>query len=374
MEDLGTMSRQVRAARFRKVVFFLLALYFLALMIYAIGIQNRTMPFFTRVVGFDTYRNETQINMRVFAIGMKEMGPLNNFTVRLDLLKPSSGISWKVFEGESRTKDHVNVMVTLPKVEVGQYTALLTVTHPKYGEEINEFLLSITNNSPPRSVDIQLLDEKYTRLSPEVKAGTLKPPLEIRLVANNGRYVPSLNNHVLVIAEEAGSRLPASGVHIVLKTGGKQIADLTTDPMGYANFEYYPHTLDDYRFILHATDKSKATFEGATELSPPGSQVIATPKQVMWAEGEAIQFTLSALTSEPYYIDMFHNGNWVLSTIHKINTAPESPRSISTLSLDSSCSSVNIFWRVVFVSSNSGSRIYGFGVSFKICLAIGRGL
>jgi hypothetical protein len=313
MEDLLSMSEDFRARRRRRVIYAVLILYFVGLFIYTIQISQERMPFFTRVVGYDSYENGSQLTMRVSAIGTREQLPLENIQARLDLAQPARNTSFKVFEGASNGKAYVDIMVPLPQMDVGDYLARLTVSSPSYGEEVEEFHLEITDRKPGRAVDVQRLDERNTRRAKPISVTELSEPAEIRLISNNGRFVPNLNNSILLVAETLPDRLPLAKLKVDVKAGGKTIANVTTDEMGYATFNYYPHTMGGEKLSLTLTDEKAKTQTVEGELRPFGSQVVAKPKAYLMPVGMPLRFRMETLSDGVWNIDLIHYGNWIMS-------------------------------------------------------------
>ncbi len=321
MDDLIAINDQARAQRVKKWLVAGLMLYFMLLIGYAISIPQRTVPFFTRIVGFNEYVAGGNLTMRFFVIGTKEQAPLADFHIKMELMRPVTGASFNVFEGSAARQGYVEASVPLPAMQPGDYIARVTATHEKYGQEVSEFRLAILPRAPARSLDVQVLDEVYTKLAPPVKVDQLTPPVELRLIANNGRFTPNLNNTLMLIAERSDNRLPVEGLNVEVVAGKRSIAKLKTDEMGLASFPFYPHSMGDQHITLKMTDPKGNVIEKRTEMRPIGSQVVATPNKQLLPVGEPITFKLETLRGGGWHVDLFDHGNLLLSTVQQMKGA-----------------------------------------------------
>lgn len=322
MDDMLSISENARTKKIRRIIYLALILYFFGLFVHTINIANRKMPFFTKVVGYDSYSTGAKITMRVMVVGTKEKLPLHQFVVKLELTNPQKGESWQIFHGGEGGLGYVDILKPVPDISPGNYIAKLTTTHPEYGEEINEFSLMISPRPTGHPVEVQKLDEKFTKAAGAISAHSLNPPLSLHLLPGNGRFVPSLNNDIMVIAEETASGLPAAGLKIEVALGDKSIGEALTDDMGLADFQYYPHTLGGENISLILTDRSGKTFKTQSTLAPLGSQVVTHPQKYFLPLGENVRFKLETLGRGPWHIDMFHHGAWISSNLMEIHGAP----------------------------------------------------
>ena len=229
MKDYLDDSWEPKGGKWRKLLVALAILYFLSIIIYAIGITSRKMSFFTRIAGHDTYETGGALALRFSVIGMQEMAPVRNFGVKLELFDGGSGETHTLFEGDSGRETYLDARGDLPKLDPGNYMARVTTKYGEYEPEINEFTITLTGKPSPRTVDLQVLDERYTKPAWPILAISLKPPVELRLIPNNGRFVQSINNTILVVAEYINSHLPAGGVTVRVSRSGNIIAEVTTD-------------------------------------------------------------------------------------------------------------------------------------------------
>jgi len=322
MEDMLTLSDEIRARRRRNVIIGVLVVYFTLLFIYAVEISRAQMPYFLRVTGYESVESQGLLVMRFYLMGTREMSPLTEFSIDLTLAQPASGQTWKLFEGFSGRETFVEAATRLPTLEPGEYMARVASRHAGYGEQTDEFPLTITAQAAPHEVAVQILDEKHSQRSRPIVAATLKPPVEARLIPNNGRFVPSLNNTILLAAEETDSGLPAVGLKADLVVKGKTIAELTTDDMGLAWFEYYPVAIGDEAVKATLADKEGNTFTTDTTLVPMGSQVLLTPTKYLVPAGEKLRFKMETLANGDWRIEAFQHGNFLMSAVKTMAGAP----------------------------------------------------
>lgn len=321
MDDLLSVSEEYRLRQRRRVMVVVLVLYFAGLFVYTIHISQQRMPFFTRIAGYDSYEQGGQLTWRVSAVGTREQTPLYNIRARLDLLQPAAGMEHTLFQGASGDRNYLDVTASLPELPAGDYLARLTVSHPEYGEEVNETRLTITTRRPPRAVDVQRLDERQNQRARAAGFNELSQPLEITLLPNNGRFVPNVNNHVLLVAESLPERLPVRGLKVEVAAAGKAIASLVTDAMGHATFNYYPHTLGGERLRLTATETGGKSQSADAELRPFGSQVVARPRDYFLPAGTPLRLRVEALNEGIWNIDLIHYGNWLATLRQEMSGA-----------------------------------------------------
>ncbi len=323
MEDLGTFSDEIRGRRWKKWFIAALVLYFIALTIYAIHIAQQKTPFFTRVSGQTTYAPGDLLNLRIVVIGTTEMRPLSRFGVRLELVQPSADRAWTLFEGYSGDRDYVNILGVLPRdLPPGDYLARLTTEVAEYGQEQNEFNLALRPTSPPRAIDVQVLDPRFLRRTDVIEANDLTPPVELRLIANSGRFVPNVNNAFLAVAETLPDHLPADGLAVTIKSGGKTIATLETDAMGLARFDHYPHRMGAEQLDIELTDSKGGVHSQKVKLGPIGAQVLARPEAFFIPANQNPRFRLETLRPGAWHIDVFQHGRWLTSLRQNMLGAP----------------------------------------------------
>ncbi len=360
MDDLMKISDDARRKRRNRILAVVLIAYFAALFIYAINIPMRQPPFFTQALGYDEYPAGSRMAMRFFAIGGKDMTPLPNLEVKLELVKPASGASWTLYQSRSGAETGLEAYFEIPaSVRPDEYLARLTTRVENMGFEFNEYSFSVTPKPTARMVDIHKLDEKLTEPMPPLKIGGFKPPVELRFLCNNGRFVQSLRNDILAVAENPENGMPVEGLAITMSRGGKVIANQITDGMGYAHLPYYPHDLGAEQVLVEVTDpKGKDTFKRQIALRPPGSQVVLQAPKVLHKAGEPLRFKLEALRQGPWFVDLIHRGNW-LDT--ERTTVQGSAPSLVQLSLPQELRGP-VFVQVASDTSNPGTSFDAFYV------------
>jgi|GEM_PF-6983647 len=320
-DDLISMEAE-NQKRKRRIVAYVLAIFYFGFMFaYTISISGRDMPFYTKVTGFPEVQQNQSLKLRAFIIGTKEMMPLRAFYAKLELKQPD-GKMLRIFSGHSGRENYLDIKTPPLTINPGTYVAILTTGRKDYGEETNELTIQVNQKMMAHSVEVQKLDEKFTTPFRPIRTDKLEPAMELRLVPGNGRFIPNLNNEILLLAEERASGLPVEDVEITIENGGKQIATVTTDKSGIAKFSYYAHSLGGDFLALKIKDAKGNEYSTDSKLQPVGSQVTLTPLKYWLEKGEKIQIKLDTLSKGDWHIDVFNHGNWIYSSKNKTNGAP----------------------------------------------------
>jgi len=218
-----------------------------------------------------------------------------------------------LYSDKGGNRSFVDIVAPTQTLEPGDYILSITTTYQDMEPDTNDILLTMTPKKMSRAVEMQRLDEKYLTPMRPIKAAKLSPPVDVKLIPGNGRFIPNLNNKVLVVAEARDTGLPVKDLAFEITHAGKSLAELKTDEMGLAEFNYYSHTLGGERLDVTITDTKGNTVKEQVELSPIGSQVITQPKLHLLPAGQPIRFMLESLSKGPWHIDVFHHGHWLMS-------------------------------------------------------------
>ncbi len=323
-DDLLHLEDNLRSKRRAKILITLLILYFLALFGYGLFITREPMPFFTRVAGYDSYEQKSQISMRFTAFDAAANAQLDDFQIRLRLQDHVGG-DWVIFDSSSRGEPIIDANVALPPdIKPGSYTMVVETTGPR-GMNQDEMPLAITAQGQGRMVDIVQLEEQYRKYNKPARLDKLDPPLWLHVIPNDGRFTPSLECNLLLVLETQDKRVPGGDLDLVILSDGKPLTaePLRTDAMGMAHAVFVPNTLSAHVLTVEVTDPKqrkadRKTDKAVVHLSPQATQIAMTPRKVLLAPGEPLAVDLSTLKPGLVHVDVFQGGNWVHGV--KLNT------------------------------------------------------
>ncbi len=321
MQDSFDYAAQMRASRRRKFFYALLVLYFLGLFSWGIRVGQEKLDFFVRVQGYKSYPSGERLTMRFFAYGFAEKRPLEDFGVELSVIDPSRGRPWVIGSAYSAGKDYAEIQQNLPNLRPGYYEFLAVVKADPYPPQEVRFNIDITREEVPRAVEIAELTPEQMETGKPLKADSFAPPIHVEILPNNGRLVPNLSNPMLLVAYVRDRLTPVKDLAAIVKSHGKEIAQVTTDVMGLAEFDYYPHSLDEGLVQIRLEDPKETVFSGDYLIAPVGTKLLMRPKKHLYRVDEPLQFDLEGLQSDPVYIDVFKGSNWIYSAKYELHGA-----------------------------------------------------
>jgi|GEM_PF-5094697 len=282
------------------------------LVLYSIYLSSRSVNYFVSIDGSNVVQQGQPIAMRFSAIGIYEQMPLSYVAVRVDLENADSGEKRNLFKKYSKGEPYIWWVGDLPSdMTAGEYRLKLRAS-TVYGPEDNEFGLTVTKEPQPRSVQVAELEESYLKRSTPMEIITPEGTLLLRMIPNNGKYVPSLLNDVLVSVENKDTRAAVADFKFGVWLENDLIADLVTDVAGLARFSYYPSGLTSNKLKVKTVLSDDAPFEGEFEMFPWGAQIVAEMKQHFIAAGQPLEFSLTTLRPGKWLVDVYKNGNLIM--------------------------------------------------------------
>ncbi len=321
MQDSIDYAAQMRASRRRKFFFALLVLYFLGLFSWGIRVGQEKPGFFVRVQGYKSYPSGERLTMRFFAYGFTEKRPLDDFTVELNVIDPSRGRPWVIGSAASLGKEYAEIQQSLPNLRPGYYEFLALVKAGEYPPQEVRFHIDVTRDEVPRAVEIAELTPEQMESGKPLKADVYDPPIHLEILPNNGRLFPNLNNPMLLTAYLRDRLTPVKELKVDVKSHGKEVAQVVTDTMGLAEFDYYPHAVDEGLMQVRLEDPKGTSFAGDYLVAPLGTKLLMRPKKHLYRVDEPLQFELEGLQSDPVYIDVFRGSNWIYSAKYELHGA-----------------------------------------------------
>ena len=328
-DDLFQPEERLRSRRRAKILITLLFLYFLGLFGFGLYITHEPLPFFTRVAGYDSYEQQSQISMRFTAFDAAANEQFTDYQIRLRLQDHSGG-DWVIFDSSSRSEPIIDANVALPPdVKPGTYTMLVETTTP-LGVNTDEMPVKITATGSARMVDIVQLDEQQRKYHKPARLDNLEPSLWLHVIPNDGRFTPSLECNLLFVLETQDKRVPGADLDLTILSDGKPLTTepLRTDAMGMARTAFLPASLSAHVLTVEVTDPKQRKAERQKDkaeihLSPAATQIAMTPRKVLLAPGEPLAVDLSTLTPSLVHVDIFQGGNWVHGVKLNVGAAKE---------------------------------------------------
>jgi len=282
------------------------------LVFYSIYLSAQSVKYYVSIDGSGVVQKGQAPALRFSAIGMLEQMPLSHLAVRVDLEKEDGG-RLNLFKQYSNGEPYIWWVGDLPsEMGVGEHRLKLRVS-TIYGPEDNEFSLTVSEEAQPSIVQLAELEEAYLKRSKPLEIPTAEGTLLLRMIPNNGRYVPSLLNEVLVSFEYRDSpAAPVAGFKFGVRLGNDLLAELVTDEAGLARFSYYPSGLTSHKLNISTVLSDNSTFEGEYEMFPWGAQIVADVKQHFIEAGQPLQFGMTTLRPGKWLVDVYRKGNLIM--------------------------------------------------------------